>query len=380
MPTIEIDLNTRIIPEDHEVFVVRPGKGYRLYEYFVDHQMILADLPFLDLKKGIAISDQPDLDRKIKRSRALRNWYRGRQEGDEPSRILDDYNVGPKDLSIGQLRAVLVAYFEKLKQGDLVIVPPSAYAYPAYVGEVTGKGTDYVRQRAPRAYGQDPLTGREVAWLTQIEKRKLPDIVLDALEKPNAIFLLAKSARSKIYEAAYGTFVDISIAGADYTARFNVSHDEAFTTSSDILLQGFFNFVASNAKAIESGQAGKSFYHAAFEDLGTFAPELKTNVNSPGFLTLISKDYSTPLVAAVMFALAVTVGPEAVTAAQNGMVLIGNSKAGPRDACTALVIEKTMAQLKLLELADDWPVACEKARLAAEKSGVTSSISITQKP
>jgi hypothetical protein len=369
----EADLNTRIIPKDREVYVARPGRSYRLYREIVKDRVVVADLPFLDFKKGVPIRKQLNLDARILRSRALRSWYRRKRVGDTPSRDLDDY-VGKTDRSVHQLRGILLGYFEKLKIDDLVIVPPSAYSQQAMVGEVTGAAEAYIRVRVPRLYGGDPLTGRRVTWLAGIEKRRLPTPILDTLEKPNALFLLARQLRPTIYETAFGAFVDLSTREPDYIARFDVKNKN-YTTSSDIFLQTFFNAVASNQKAIDSGKATKGFREAAFEDLGIYAPELRTNVNSPGFLTLVSKK-TTPLVASALLALAVNIGADAPTLAQEGKITLGNSQAPAGDECTASVWKDTLDQLKLLGLAKEWPQACEIAKLATEKSGVTGAVKV----
>lgn len=372
-----VDLNTRIISKDREVYVARPGRGYRLYRDIVDGEVVVADLPFLDLRKGVPLQKHKDLDAHIRRSRALRAWYRRKKEGDKPSLELSDYVEGKADASIHQLRAIVSGYFEKLQKGDLVIVPPSAYSQQAMIGEITDGAEEYLRIKVPRVYDDEFLTGRQVSWLAGIEKRRLPTPILDTLEKPNALFLLAREQRQTIYEAAFGSFVDLSTVDPDFIARFFVAN-QSYTTSSDIFLQAFFNAVASNQKAIDGGQKIKGVQAAAFDDLGGYAPELRTNVNSPGFLTLVSKK-TTPLVAAALLALALDVGIEAPKALEEGKIVIENSKAPPDDACSAAVWKDTLDQLKLLGLANEWPEACKIAKVATEKSGVTGSVKVRPK-
>jgi hypothetical protein len=94
---------------------------------------------------------------------------------------------------------------------------------------------------------------------------------------------------------------------------------------------------------------------------------------------VVASKFGTPLIAAALLALAVQVGNNAAQAAQDGMVVIGNSKAPAGDQCTALVAEKVLKQLKLLGLLE-WPEACEMARIAAEKTGVTGPVTIEKKP
>ena len=355
-------------------YVARPGKGYKLYRTFVDNDIVAPDLPFLDLTDGLPLGEHKDLEQRIRRSRAIRSWYRAGKEGDGPDRELAAYTNARSDKSVHSLRTTIGGFFEKLKIGELVIVPPSAFAQDAYIGEVTSDPTDYVPVHAP-VYGNDAITGRRVKWLARIQKRRLPSSILEALEHPTSIYILARSDRAPIYAAAYQSFIDLSKAHPEYTSRFDVASDK-YTSSTDLLLQAFFNSIASNMKAIQNEEDIKgNFYEAAFDDLGQYSLELRTNVNSPGFLSLASK-FATPLIAAALFVIAVQIGPDAAKAANDGKILIGNSMAPAGDQCTAEVIEGTLEQLKLLGLTDAWVKACEVARLAAKKSDVTGTVTV----
>jgi hypothetical protein len=374
---IYFDLNARIIPPDREVFVTRPGKGYKLYLDFVQNDVVGPDLPHLELIPGKTLADHKDLDRRVRRARAIRNWHRGKRIEKRPSTSLSDYSDSKTDKSIASLRAVISGFFEKAKEGDLVIVPPSAYSQDAYIGEITSSSTDYVKVKS-QIYDDDTITGRRVKWLERIQKRQLPTPILNALEHPTSIYLLGRTDRPAIYETAFKTFIDMSRNEPDFIARFLVS-SETYTTSADFLLQAFFNRVASNKKQLDAGQELiPTFYAAAFDHLGPYALDLRTNVNSPGFLSLGSK-FATPLIAAVLFAIALEV-PNAQEALKDGIITIGNSKAPPNDPCTAGIIAGTLSQMQMLGLTEEWAKACEIAKRAAENGGITSTITVEKKP
>jgi hypothetical protein len=109
---------------------------------------------------------------------------------------------------------------------------------------------------------------------------------------------------------------------------------------------------------------------AAFQNSGEYIAKLQINVNSPGDISLASK-VITPLVASVLFLLAVEVGSLAKLEAENGTLILRNSKAATGDVCTAKVHESAIQILKLLDL-DDWPEACEHAQEVAKKTGLKS--------
>lgn len=368
---ISVDLKTRVIPKDHNVFVARPGKNSRLYATFYAQKAIGPDFPGLDLKRGTVLADQKDVEARVRRSVRLRNWHlSGRDAAGEPSRSLADYAKAGASKGMGQYRSILLGYFERAAKGDLAIVTPKSWSLRALLVEFQDDPSSIVPIDVP-FYPRDPLSGRRVRILAEIEKRRLPSKVLDIVEKPNAFVLLEKSARSAIYRAAYGSYV----LGDSISAEFDVSSLD-YKFDDDFFMSAFFKFVAINTVnvSLENRKSVFSVEDAVLRELGKFSPDFRSNVNSPGFLQYTS-DTIIPLVASALFALAVTVGPAAAQAAKDQTVTIGNSKAGPGDQCTAQVSESVLTQLKLLEL-DQWAKACELARKVHQNAGLTGTATV----
>lgn len=371
---IEIDLNARILPEDHNVYVVRPGSGYGLFPEIVENSILLLELPGLGLQVGQK-PDDAELRRRVNRSRALRGWYNGTQDADsKPSMELDQYSPAEGGASAAQLEGLVRTFFERMKAGDLVIVPPKSYMEDAWIGEIVGHDYEVEWLRVARLFGDEPLPGRGVRWIAKIPKTELPFATLEALQKPNAAFLIERSLRGLFYKVAYGNY---SISDF-YSATFEVTEAD-FDTIDDVRLQAFFNFVAANTKAITEGNAAAilGFSAAVFKDSGEYVAKLQTNVNSPGNISLVSK-VITPLVASVLFLLAVEVGPGAKAEAEKGTLILRNSKVAPNDPCTVKVFESSIQILKLLNL-DDWPAACEAAQEVAKKTGLKSPAKVERR-
>lgn len=119
---IEIDLNARVLTEAHNVFVVRPGSDFRLFNEIRENDLIVLELPGLDWPVGEALSDT-DLRRRVNRSRALRGWHRVSADDPKPS------------LEGGGQSTSQFAGYRLAKDGDLV-------------GAVTREGEEkYLRQR-----------------------------------------------------------------------------------------------------------------------------------------------------------------------------------------------------------------------------------------
>lgn len=372
---ISVDLRTRILPADHNVFMTRPGRGYRLFNDFVGNRAIGPELPGIKLVPGTDISDQPDLDNKLKLTAAIRRWARqGASDNAIPSENSNEYQAEARTKSGPQFKAALRGYFEIAKKGDLILIPPSQYRKDAVLAELTEGPENIHYIKIPDAYGNFELPTRKFKELQRIARKDLPVEILAVIEKPNSIVSIAKSLRNFVYDNAYGNY---SVEGS-FNSRFDVT-TEFYDSDADFFLFAFIKFVAENTKrvTIEPGQPILSIEEAAFESLGEFALSLKTNVNSPGHFGFKSQ-YVTPLVAAAMFALAMTVGEEASAAAKNGTLIIGNSSAPAGDQCTASVEESTLDQMKLFEF-EEWARACEIARKAAKDTGLKAGPIVKEK-
>lgn len=360
---IKVDLRSKAIGPDHNVFLVRPGSNYKLYNTFLESSAIFADFLGLELDEGVELKDQDRITAQLHRAKKLRA-LRHTADG-PPSRNLDDYADFKDDRSVSQLYGILRGFFEVAKAGDLVVIPPSSFSQNALIGELVSGPTEMVTT----LYKGERLYGRSVRWLRQVPRGKLSPYLLDLISKPNAFVLVRNDERPSIYREAYGSY----IMPGEYRARFNVD-DPEFTTSDDLYIQAFFNLVVANSKRIREGNPVLGIRDAAFERVvGSDAMELQSNINSPGYLNLIGKSLA-PLVASALFVLAVTVGPGAVAAAEQGTILIGNSKdAG--DACTVAVHKEVLDHLRLLGVAK-WTDACQIAKQAADSTGLSGQAQI----
>ena len=364
---IYVDLKAQSVPEQNQVFFVRPGSNYKMYNLFAETGAIVADFLALEFSKGKVLSEQDNVIAQLHRARKVRNYLRFREDT-EPSRKIEDYSDYVADRSTSQLLRILSGYFEHAKKGDIVVVPPRAFAQDALIGVLLDDPSEFITLQFKELYGTERLYGRRVKWLGRIPKGKLSPYILDLGSKPNAFVLLPKPERAAIYREAYGSY----ILPGEYRVRFDVD-DPDFTTTDDLYIQAFLSFVAANSRRIEIGESVLPIHQAAFEQLGDYAIELQSNINSPGYLNLLSGKVS-PLVAAALFSLAVTIGPDAVNAANNGLITIGNSlDAG--DPCTVDVAAEVVEHLKLLGV-DRWVQACEIARQAQESTGLSGQAEV----
>ncbi len=367
---INVDIHTKFIADDTRVYVARPGAHYRFFNQFIDGQFVGPELPSLEMPAFDQLTSVDDITARVMRSVAIRRWYAsGQRDVLLPERAIEPYLLKEADRATSQFLRVVRAFFSDLKKGDLVVVPPVNFRGMAEIGELTGEPNQFKKLLVPR-YPNEPLTGRNVQWLGSIPKSELPAQALDALQKPTTIFLLPKSAWPQIFRKAYGSYSTTT----EYSSRFEIT-SETFRTTDDFYIQAFFNFVVANTQAVDQSRTEmQGFKEAAFADIKAIAPDLFTNVNSPGGISLKSVTI-TPIVIAAMLAIAIFVGPDAVDAAVNGQITFGNTMAPPNDPCVAQVSEQVVTQLRLLGY-DKWAEACQYIRQAAEQTGVNSNVSV----
>jgi hypothetical protein len=303
----------------------------------------------------------------VRRAYAVRFWASvGAPDEIMPLENLSAYNNQSNPKGFTQYISTLQGYFEKIKKGDLVIIPPSAYSSNAVLVEMVDDALSEPKYVSIPRYSPFHIPARRFRVVASVRKKDLPDDILDIISKPSALVLAPASSRPKLYSRAYNSWV----FQGGYTTKLHIA-SSIYSSSDDINILAFVNFVATNTKllTIQGQDDTVGIRDAAFYDLGEFAPVLRSNVNSPGFLSLASP-YITPLVLSVMLALAVEAGPEAAEMARSGMVTVGNSSAPSNDPCTAAVHESVVTQLRLYF--DKWPEACEIAKKAAKDTGLRS--------
>lgn len=244
------------------------------------------------------------------------------------------------------------------------MIPPSAFDGEAVVAELTSDAEDIGYIQVDR-YGDFEIPTRAFKRLGSIKKRSLPTKAYEFATTPTAFVLIGRSDRRRLYEVAYGSYSQ----QGNFISQFEVT-GQSFNVVDDLRLSLFFNTVAANTKFIVGDGENQTVspIEAVNIDLGDFAPELASNINSPGYLSLLSQ-YISPLVAAALWNVAIFVGPEAVALAAEDKITIGNSVAGDDDPCTVEVSKAALTQLKIFGV-EGWTAMCELALRAHNDTGV----------
>lgn len=168
MTTFKIDLNTKIISSDTDVYLARAGKQGHLFAQVLAEKAIGPDLPNLDLDLSKGIDEEKNLTAKINRSRQLSRWIQSSatSRGDEPSKNLGDYDNDKKRSGHAQIEGIVRTYFKDMKAGDVLVIPDPQLFGQAVLAEVLPleKAAKAIRARsattATRSKGGSSATSR----------------------------------------------------------------------------------------------------------------------------------------------------------------------------------------------------------------------------
>lgn len=68
---VTVNLNTKVLPTSHRVYMVRPGSSYHLLKAFTENKAIAPDLADLSIPDGVRPRDAESIADQVKRARAL---------------------------------------------------------------------------------------------------------------------------------------------------------------------------------------------------------------------------------------------------------------------------------------------------------------------
>lgn len=374
MPTVNVDINTRILSDQHKVYLARPGKQCRLYSNFLDMGYAGPELPDLDLVPGLALDDQPNLFAKIQRSSKIRSWIEGgRDERDRPSFELDQYE-NTKTASVAHHLGTIRAYFEVAQQGDFAVVFPKNYMEDAVVFEFQEAPLRFHAFDAGWRYGQYDLTlqGRRLRKVGNLSKRFLSKSILEITRQLNSVAVLGRSDAAFIYEQVLSNYVNDD----QFNAMLRVSSDE-YDIDDDVIIKAFMKYVALNYVHLDQGRDFHTLKDSAFIRLEEDAPELASEIHSPGYHKLSSL-LIVPLLFSTLFGCAAEVDPNVLLqSAKEGNLLIGNSAAPPDDPCTAMIGAEIQRWFQLRGIVDEWPETCAHLKEAAERVDASTDVRIS---
>lgn len=231
MPTLKIDLATRILKDSMKVYFVHPGARYAFYDHVVRDEVLPVDLPFLELedKKGLPASDK--IAPMLERARQMRKWAKRPQaefSKKRPAMDLDLYRVGLQ-LEEGaqgartKLRNTAQEILWGIPKNSLAIIPHRRITGHAILAE-------FGSRKSPRKVidGHDHYEGmkflaRPLRNVKQIPMLDLPSSVIVSARSTKVVEQINGHAEDQLLRLYYGDYQ----RDKDYVAGV-IAHTEDF--------------------------------------------------------------------------------------------------------------------------------------------------------
>lgn len=367
---ITVDIATRFLGQNEDMFIVRPGESFSLYNDIVRKNAIFLDFPDIRLAFGGPRPKKDALRQAVVRSMELREWHRRGRAGAEPSRDPIDYVERTKGRRVGRYVGAVERLYYSLPTGTIIVVPGPGYFSDVLIGEIVGQPIEIGNVSL---YPGETLPARRVRWIGRRPKARFSEKLRDRLQKPTPLMAVDRSLRHEILEAAYDQYV----IGDTFSARLRTTEAD-FSTLDDYNIQTFVNYVSGVLVATEeNADASRVKLAEALAYLGQhreLVPELTSNINSPGALRLFSEKIF-PITVAVLLAVALGAPAEAPLP----VIEVINSAVAGDDPCALTVQQQAMDAVQMMDL-DTWHQVCVQARDAAKSTGLSTSITVVPDP
>ena len=368
---VSVDIATRVVGTDEDIFVIQPGRSFWLYEHFLRRGYVFLDFPALfDNLPSQAPPTDEVLRRMIVRSEAFETWFDLGSKGPPPSSDLNDYIGKDKRRRLGRYVGAIKRLYWDIQVGTIVVVPGKHYDDDVMIGEISDE-THVIQDDL--IYGGAPLLARKVKWRNRKPKSAFSKKMRERFGTPNPLTLLDRSLRVEVLRAGFEQYA----FEGEFTSRLNTTA-AGFTSVDDYDIQTFVNYVCGILAAIDKGYTTELSFDDAISllraDRGA-AVDLNLNINSPGFQRLVD-DTIKPLVIGVLLSVATVGQGHAADAPMH--VEISNSEAAENDPCTVQVSKRVEEAMQLMML-EEWIKVCKNARAAHKATGLATNMRVKNK-
>lgn len=365
---LEIDIATRFVEEDEDIFVIRPGAGFSLYPTFERESIVFLDFPGLELDFAKRPPPQAttQLREQLVRSIRLRDWHKGGQQSKEPARTLAAYRGKAAGRRLSRYVGDVGRLFYQFEPGTIVMIPGPGYISDVLIGTIVGPPEEVTNVGL---YPGEKMPIRRVKWLGRKLKASFTPDLRKSLARPDPVMRIDIDHREEVLRAAFDQY---AFEGT-FAARLETTKTE-FSTLDDFNLQSFTNFIAGVALAPDQPDSALGSVDLAAA-LGILAanpdavPDLASNINSPGFLRLSSAKIVPLTIAVIMTAVLNT-----PVGAQTPEIRIRNSAALKTDPCAVQIEDQAHRVMKMSSSIELLRV-CAQLRDAASKTGLKTAMS-----
>lgn len=361
--SIEVKLNAVILPHDHKVYKLFPGKDYKHYTKIKDSGVVFLDVQ--DLEKISTDKSKWKADAlvtHIATDRVARAVAKGKPQ---PSRLVR--SQGDKATATFIQGLLFTA-----KKGDLVLVPDRGYGTDVLIGQFLDDPGTIVKVGGDLV-GEPAYFGRRVKWLKGAVKGKFSNHLIKLLHSQAAFFDIGRSLYEEVYLTAFDDFVyDQQFFAIYRTSKSIFTPKDNFLTSVWMELLEVLEYSRSSHEDLASG----SIYDLVIESniADSDRDDLSISVQSPGWFRIRSI-VAAPLAALSLFAMAANAVPydDAVVAKSSANVIstaesscLGDVDASVHDYVVLLGKER-------------WEQACVLAQRAKAQAQLSAGATVIER-
>ena|GEM_PF-6083852 len=293
MPTLVIDLATRVLNDQMQVNLIHPGARYAFYDNVGTDSLLPVDLPFLDIPDGMAVPDADAIAPVLERARIMRKWAK-RPKSElgtpRPSRDLDHYRIGLNVEAGAQgartrLRNAAQEILWEMPEGSLIVVPQKGISGKAVLAELGPRDTARSRVRGQGHYYGLEFLARPITVVNKVPMLALPADVLGAARSTSAVQKVGGHSEDRILRLAYGDYQ----RDRDFVAGVMSNKDDfdALVLGQMIDLHVAIEHFLETGDVLEPGRV-------TWARRIKYAPSLHATINSPnGRASLESKGVAT---------------------------------------------------------------------------------------
>lgn len=301
---VTVNLNTKVLPTSHRVYMVRPGSGYHLLKAFTENKAIAPDLANLTIPDGVRPRDAGNITDQVKRARALTEWVKTEESraDDYPSTDLANYAKADKPPRLGMYINTADELLHQLPEGSLIYVPNPDFTQKAMFGELVGANKPRIAFNGTGHHAQFSYLGRQLTNVKFLPMRKLPKAFFPPMKKRNWTFEMDTRSAELLYRQYYG---DFEIVGRKSITEIEITKSRVYAP--DLAIVGAVtNLVDQTIRRIEAKDTDKvSLLDVVFLAPEDDAPVIHANLGSPGEVLVEAARRHSARVVKVLFVLAV---------------------------------------------------------------------------
>jgi hypothetical protein len=277
-----------------------------------------------------------------------------------------------------QFEYIAKSYFEEMKKGDVLVIPGPNIVGDALLVELLPLPDKMVRIPGSGRYEGFDFDARPFGHVQRVPMTELPRHIIEISRKPGAVAALPQPLiRNRIFDL---TFNDYSLDDV-FSSRISTTKPD-FRPFDANVLNAFLQMIAHNVAILEDGGPEHRLIglsEAAFRMADDDSLEVKIEIHSPGYLSMIARSL-TPLVAGAVLAVLTSVSFDPTALAQTNLeIVVANSKIDRAlDVCSQPVSQLTQDLLRFLP-EDKFREMCDLLQETTTKTGASTSVTATPK-